>query len=166
MKKNGFTLLELVVAMAVSALVITFALVSFHQLSSNTLINRSITVASSDLGFAAVQIKQDLRMAQRTDLDDGDPNPRSSINLIWVDYTLTTSETSTYHSCSYSLSGTNLLRDYDGTISIVGRNITGIGFTRNGKIITCVLTAADTSIRGRSITISFNVRKLPDVEWE
>ncbi len=163
MKQRGFTLLELLVALAVGSVVLTGTLLAIHQVVYGTIRARSQMVALNDVNFAAARIKEDIMMTQSTSLIDGDPVPQSSLTLSWLDYTLFTSEQQTFHSCMYTLSGTELLRTYDGTVSIVGRNITSIGFTRNGMEITCNITATDISVQERSKTLTFSIRMRPDV---
>ena len=166
MRQRGFTLVELLVALAVGSVVITGTLLTIHQVVYGTIRARSQTVALNDVNFAAARIKEDIIMAQSTSLTDGYPVPCSSLTLSWVDYTLFASEQQNLHLCMYTLSGTELLRTYDGTVSIVGRNITSIGFTRNGRVITCNITATDTSVQERSKTLTFSMRMRPDVMWQ
>lgn len=163
MRQRGFTLIELLVAMAVSSLMLTGILVAFHEVVLGTIRARSQTVALNDVNFAAARIKVDIEMAQSTNLTDGNPVPQSSLTLSWIDNTLFTSGTKTPHSSMYTLSGTNLLRNYDSTVSILGRHITSIGFTRNGRVVTCNVTATDTSVQQRSKTLRFSMRMRPDM---
>jgi len=61
------------------------------------------------------------------------------------------------HSSNYTLSGTELVRNYDGTTKIVGRHITSIGFIQNGKMITCNLTATGPGIMERVENLEFSI---------
>ena len=56
--------------------------------------------------------------------------------------------------------GTELLRTYDGTVSIVGRNITSVTFTKDAqddRVINVVITATGTGFLQRSKTLEFSV---------
>jgi len=96
-------------------------------------------------------------MSQNTDLTDGYPIPQSSVTMTWTDYTGFAPEDDRNHICTYTLSGTELQRTYDGTMRIVGRNITSVGFTQNGRVITVVITATGSSVPQRSETLKFSV---------
>ncbi len=163
MRQRGFTLIELLVAMAVSSLMLSGILVAFHEVVIGNIRARSQTVALNDVNFAAARIKEAIMMGQITSLTDGDPVPRSSLTLWWVDYTLYEDETQTSHSITYTQSGTKLLRDYDGTVSIEGRHITSIGFTQSGRLVTCNITSTDNSAQQRSKTLSFSLRMRSDM---
>jgi len=96
-------------------------------------------------------------MTQETDLTDGNPVPQSSVNLIWTDYSHFGSENLTRsHSSSYTLSGTNLLRNYDSTESITSRQITSIGFTQDGRVINVIITATGSGASKRDETLKFS----------
>jgi len=166
MRQRGFTLVELLVALAIGSVVLTGTLLTIHQVVLGTIRARSQTVALNDVNLAAAHIKEDIMMAQSTSLTDEDLIPQRSLTLMWFDYTLFTGVSQTLHTCTYTLSGTELLRTYDGTASIVGRNITSIGFTQSGKVVTSNITATGTSIQERSRTLSFGVRMRSDTVWQ
>ena len=130
MRQKGFTLLELLVATAVGAVILTGVVLSIYQVVWGTARSNSQAVALTDINSAVLAIKKDLMMTQSTNLTDG--VPQSSVMLSWIDYTFFATENETaYHSTTYVLSGTDLRRTYDGTVSIVGRRITSIDFTQN-----------------------------------
>ena len=157
MRQRGFTLLELLVALAVGSVIITGALLTVNQVILGTLRARSQTVALNDVNFAAERIKKDIQMVQNTNLTEG--VPQSSVTLTWTDYTRFTSVDETPHSSMYTLSGTELLRTYDGTAGIAGRHISSIEFTRNDRVIKVDITATETTGgQQRSKTLSFSMR--------
>lgn len=155
MRQKGFTLLELLVAIAVGTVLLTGSLLSLHQVLLGTTRSRSQVTVLADVNQAALAVKKDLFMTQTTNLTDGNPVPQSSVTLTWVDYTGFESENYTTHTSIYTLSGTNLLRNYDGVTSIVGRHITSIGFTRNDRVINVIITAAVSGTQPRSETLRF-----------
>ncbi len=156
MKQAGFTLIELLVTLAIGSVILVGASMSFYQIVWGTGRNNSQVVALTDVNQAALAIKKDLMMTQTTDLTDGDPVPQSSVTLSWTDYTGFSSENSTSHNCQYTLSGTVLQRTYDGVMSIVGRHITDLGFTQNGRVINVTITATGSSVPQRSATVEFS----------
>ena len=164
MRQKGFTLVEVLVVMAVGGVIMMGIVLAIHQVVWGTDRSNSQVVALTNVAHAARSIKKDLIMTQNTDLTDG--VPQSSVTLTWIDYTSFASgnETSS-HSSSYTLSGTQLQRTYDGTESIVGRNITSIGFTQDGRVINVVITATGPGASQRNETLKFSVyRRTEEVE--
>ena len=158
MKQAGFTLIELLVTLAIGSVILVGASMSLQQIVWGTGRNNSQVVALTNVNQAALAIKKDLMMTQSTNLPDPDedPNPQSSVTLSWTDYTGFSSENSTSHNCQYTLSGTVLQRTYDGVVSIVGRHITDLGFTQNGRVINVTITATGPSVPQRSATVEFS----------
>ncbi len=161
MRQKGFTLVELLVALAVGSLVIMGAFGVIYQVVWGTSRTNSQVVALTDVHYAALQLKKDLIMAQTTDLTDG--VPQNSATLSWTDYTSPSEEfgweEDRDHSSAYNLLSDGVLqRTYDETItSIVGRNITSLNFTRNGRVINVVITATKGDVTPRSETLEFSV---------
>ena len=155
MKQKGFTLIELLVALAVGGLVIMSAVAVIYQVMWGTSRTNSQVVALTDVHQAALRLKKDLEMTQTTDLTDG--YPQDSATLSWTDYTSFDPEENKDHSSSYELLGNELQRTYDGTTSIVGRNITSVNFTQDGRVINVVITATEGDVTPRSETLEFSV---------
>ncbi len=158
MNQKGFTLIEILVVMVVGGMVMAGALLTIYQIAWGSSRSNDQVVALTDLNYATRWIRQDLQMAQYTDLTDGDPVPQSSLALYWLDMTLFGTDNRSTHSSDYTLSGIELLRTYDDTTSVVGRYITSIGFTQNNRIITCNITATSPGTAQRSETVVFSVR--------
>ena len=53
--------------------------------------------------------------------------------------------------------GSELYRNYDGTSTIVGRNISSIGITQDGRVINVVITSTKGGATPRSETLEFSV---------
>jgi len=157
MRQKGFTLVELLVAMALGGVILTGVLTTIYQVVFGTSRNNSQITALTNVDSASLWIKKDLQMPQSTNLTDGDPVPQSSIDLRWVDCTGWADADNCTHRCSYVLSGTDLLRTYDGTVSIVGRHITSLGFTENSRVINVIITATTPDTPSRSKTLNFSV---------
>ncbi len=155
MRQKGFTLLELLVAMAVGGVVMAGALAAVYQVVWGTSRTNSQVVALNDVHQAALQLKKDLEMTQSADLPGG-----AAINLSWTDYTSFDLEENKNHTSSYVLSNGELQRTYDGTMSIAGRNITSVNFTRdplNDRVINVAITATAGDMSPRSETLEFSV---------
>ena len=157
MNQKGFTLVEILVVMAVGGAVIMVALLSIYQVVWGTERTNDQVVALTDANYAALWLRQDLQMTQGTDLTDGDPVPRNSILLDWIDNTGWATEETRHHSSNYTLSGTELIRSYDNTTIVVGRHITYLGFLQNGNVITCNLTATGPGILERAENLQFSI---------
>ena len=158
MKQKGFTLIELLVALAVGGLVIMSAVSVIYQVVWGTSRTNSQVVALTDVHQAALRLKKDIIMAQSADFDLPDG---SAVKLSWTDYTsfgdLEPEER--IHASSYELLlDGKLQRTYDdGTPSIVGRNITYLDFTQDGRVINVVITATEGDVTPRSETLEFSV---------
>lgn len=156
MKQKGFTLIELLVALAVGGLVIMSAVAVIYQVTWGTSRTNSQVVALTDVHQAALRLKKDLVMAQTTDLTDG--YPQNSATLSWTDYTSFDPEENKDHSSAYNLLSDGVLqRTYDGTMSIVGRNVTYLNFIQDGRVINVVITATEGDMTPRSETLEFSV---------
>jgi len=161
MREKGFTLIELVLALAVGSIVLTGAVLSIYSILVTTGRGSHQTVALTDINRAALVIRNDLLMTQTTDLVDG--VPKSSANLTWIDYTTSFGgDGSTSHSSIYTLAGKQLQRNYDGTVGIVGRNVTSISFTRSGQAVTVIIATSNTTPPSGIETIKFSVHLRPE----
>ena len=168
MSQKGYTLVELLVALAVGSLVIVAALAVIHQVVWNTSRANSQVIVLTDANQAALQLKKDIQMAQ---LDKGDfpadgttvitlTPDGPTVTLSWTDYTSFDPAENKNHSSSYELLGSELQRTYDGTTSIVGRNITSVDITQgpeDDRVINVIITAAKGGISPRSETLKFSV---------
>ena len=155
MSQKGFTLIEVLVVMAVGSMVMAGIVLTIPQVVWGTIRTNSQVVALADINHAAWQIKKDLLMTQYTTLTDG--VPQGSVTLSWIDYTSFVPEDSRSHSSAYALSGTELQRTHDGIASIVGRNITSISFTKNDRVVNVVITAAISGVPHQSETLKFSM---------
>ena len=171
MRKKGFTLIELLVALAVGGLVLMSAVAVIYQVMWGTSRTNSQVVTLTDVHQAALRLKKDLVMAQ---LDEGDfPTDGTTVitltpggptaTLGWTDYTTLETEENKEHTSRYDLLGNGeLQRIYDQgelsqTTSIVGRNITYLNFTQDGRVISVVITATEGDVTPRSETLEFSV---------
>ena len=167
MRQKGFTLIELLVALAVGSLVIVGALGAIYQVVWGTSRTNSQVVTLTDVHQAALRLKKDIVMAQ---LDEGDfpvdgttvitltPGGLDTATLGWTDYFGDLEPEERIHTSAYDLLDDGVLqRTYDDTPSIVGRNITYLNFTQDGRVINVVITATEGDVTPRSETLEFSV---------
>lgn len=153
-KQNGFTLIELLVGLAIGSALLLVAADILFTLQMGTGRASNQMTADADVNRAATAIQRDLYQTQDSNLIDGDPTPQNSVVLTWIDHT---GGENTEHSSSYTLDGTVLSREYDGTTGIIGRDITYLGFTRTERVIDVVITSTGTREPERSQTLEFSV---------
>ena len=165
MRQKGFTLLELMVVMAVGGVLMAGVVASIFQVVTGTSRSNSQGIVLTDVNQAAWHITKDLQMAQSTGLTVEEPvvlSPESSVTLEWTDFTTPESEEEQMnHSITYSLSDNGVLeRAYDGILPtiIIGRHITYLRFTQlDERVVNIVITATGTQPQQYSKTIEFNV---------
>ena len=116
----------------------------------------------SDIDNAAHWLVRDLVLAQTTSLVEEVP-PVPGITLNWSDLTAWAGdEGSVEHTASYTLSGSQLLRTYDDEETIVGRHLTDVGFSIEGKMLSITLTSCP-GLTESAVTRSFLVQMRSDL---
>lgn len=171
MTQRGFTLIEILVAMAVGGVVLMCILSSIQMVTFGTARSNNQVVALDEVNRAFLYIKKDLSTYNDVDLD---VEPPDLITINWTDETFHPQVGAREHEVAYSLSGTELLRIYtiDGISTpaqIIGRHITYLSFTRTGefgRFIDVVITATKGEMIPRSETLSFSVYQLKEVVEE
>ena len=131
-RQKGMTLLELLVGMAITAMILSGILaLIYHEVTSTATAKASVT-AAHEITNAARWLSQDAMMAESTDLAEG-ADSVNHLTLAWIErYDFANIP----HSSSYSLCSTELRRDYDGTVTTVAQNISKIEFSQNGSVLT------------------------------
>lgn len=131
-RQKGMTLLELMAAMAITVLVMVGALAVIFQEYGGTDIAKTKVTAAHEISNAARRISQDGMMAENTNLTE-EVDPVNQLTLNWIErYDFTNIP----HSSNYTLYGTELRRNYDGVETTVARNISQIGFSQSGDLLT------------------------------
>ena len=160
-KKNhqkGFTLMEILVVMAVGGMIMAAGLLTMYQVIWGTARTNDQVRALTDANVATMWLKFDLQMVQETpNLVEGVPS--NTLSMTWTNQT-TSFDGQTLpvdHTINYARSGNNLVRTYDGSAKTIGRNITSVGFTRNGDYINVAISATGPGIIGRTQTLAFSV---------
>jgi prepilin-type N-terminal cleavage/methylation domain-containing protein len=124
-KSAAFTLVELLVTIAIGALVFSIAATAIYQLSSVTAYGSARLEVLHDQQNAAFWFNQDGQQSLSAAVNDG---------LVFTDGNgLTT---------TYRLSGTNLERVGGSSIQVLGQNISSVGFTVNQQVVSMHLVSS------------------------
>jgi len=157
MRQKGFTLVELLLALAITGVMLPVLVLVIHCILVNTINNNDKIEVLSNVDSAALHLRSDLQQAQNTNLSENG-TPQNSCTLTWVDISGFTTDNATSHSCTYTLVGNNLERTYDGITSIIGRQIKHIEFCQNGSFIDVTITSADAeSLRQQYKTLNLSI---------
>ena len=132
-EKKGFTLIEVLVAVSVASLIIGVLGSVTFQFTRTTERGSGQFVALHDVQNVGHWINMDGKRAQSTNLIDGGL-PVQSMILIW-------DEDGANHTCSYSLSGSDLKRTCDGNTTTIARHITQVGFSVSQRLLTANITS-------------------------
>ena len=138
--QRGFTLIEILVAIAVGGLIVPVVVSGIFAVTRGTVQINTDLVILQDIDGASAWIASDLSQALTSDVVDLDP-PVDHMRVDWVDQTGWAVEGSESHFAEYTLSGTDLIRDFDGVTQIVARRIADIQFSRSDKFITVAITS-------------------------
>jgi len=142
MNQKGFTLIEILVAMLVGGMVMAGIVTAVFQIVHGAGQIKEESVALADIDSAAHWLTRDVVLGQSTDLVNGAPQV-SQMTLTWNDSTWwAEQEESIAHSVIYTYSGTALQRNYDGVVTTVGRHLTNVGFSLDGRLVTITLTSS------------------------
>ncbi|MBA7712124.1 hypothetical protein ES703_121094 [subsurface metagenome] len=156
MKKSqkGFTLLEILLVLAVGGILLVGIITTILQTTAITVESRTQITALEDIKKVAFRVSKDIRMAATTNLEDGGPVV-DSLTLDWASWYDENGEPLNYdengeitpvpHSISYTPpSGGELQRNYDGALTTVGSYISNIKFSLKDNIITVTITSSPT----------------------
>lgn len=133
---RGFTLLELVIGMAVAGLVMPLIASSVFQLTKGTEQISARTVATADVANLAPWLHRDLAVAQTivdpatlAPLIDCTSGTQPSIRVLWTDQTGWGAADPDHYAEYAIVPGTTVLtREYDGAVGVVARHVTGLAF--------------------------------------
>jgi prepilin-type N-terminal cleavage/methylation domain-containing protein len=123
--QKGLTLVELIIAIAISGVIVSFLGTAIYQIMTVTEYGNDRLTAMHELQNAAHWFNL-----------DGQRATTASVN---GELLLTISESS---SITYSLTGTELRRTSGGTYMTLARNITSADFSLENRVITMSLTSA------------------------
>ncbi len=167
--QSGFTLIEVLVTVAIAGVIIIGVLASYEQIASATMRNSRQSTVISDVSTAALRIHKDLFMALNLDVPDTttvEVTDAQSVSFVWTDYVTTDWDGAgpmpppppegTPHAITYSMAGTVLKRTYDtDPATIIGRHVSYLAFTKNGDLITVEITSTVAGLPVESETLEF-----------
>lgn len=146
--QKGMTLLEVTIGLAIVGMIGIGVLGLINHEFKSTATARACVTAAEEMKGAARWISQDGWMTESTNLVDG-AEPVDSLTLDWIErYEFV----NVPHTCSYYLSGDELCRDYDGTVTTVAQHISEIKFSQADYLLTVSLTCTPPWI-GQSRTV-------------
>ena len=133
--QQGMALVELLVAVAITGLIVGGLGTAIYMIVTATERGNDEATVLHDIRNPSYWISYDAQMAETTDLVDGAPGV-DGVTLEWID------EYADSHSSSYSLSGTELKRTYNGMTTTVARYVSSVEFSISGNLLTFRLEAA------------------------
>ena len=132
-RQDGFTLIEVLIALGIAALITTALGTAIFQILDRTAKGGETVRALNDIQNAGQWLYLDGERAETTDLIENDP-PVSSMVLNWV-------TDGNAHTATYTISGTELLRDHNGVVTTVARYVSNADFSISNRLITVNLTS-------------------------
>ncbi|MFC1916190.1 prepilin-type N-terminal cleavage/methylation domain-containing protein [Chloroflexota bacterium] len=164
MNQKGFALLEVLVVLAVGTVILFPVVSSLFMTMRGVPDIREKTLVLADIDRAAYWLNRDIVMGKTSNLVDAAP-PVDQMTITWIDYTKAAEiEEDQFHSVSYTWSpGTGeLQRNYDGVITVVGVNLTNVGFSRNDRSVTVTLTSFIDEESSSTVTRAYTILMRPE----
>ncbi len=159
--QRGFTVLELLLVVFVVGLVVPVVLTMVVQMSQGTKRINTEMVIQNEVDIASGWFSRDLSQVRTTDVVD-EAASVNSMRVEWKDETSWAVPGQESHYAEYTLSGTNLRREYDNGIpTTVARYVADIQFSRSGDLISVVITS---SLSGQGHTLSYKVTPRADAD--
>ena len=163
MNQKGYTLVELLLALPIGAAIMIVVVTSIFQIAQGRVDIAQKSVAMGDIDDAAYWLNRDLLQAQTTDLIHG-AEPVSEISMVCNDQTSwAAGEDSVEHFVTYTHSGTQLLRNYDGNDSTIGKYITDVGFSIDDRCLNVTLVSCP-GLPDSTVTRTYAIRLRPETE--
>ena len=157
MNQKGFTLIEVLVILVVGTVILFGVVGSIFMVMRGVPEIRKEVVALADIERAAHWLNRDVPMGRDTNLVDA-ALPVAQMTVTWLDYTKEAElEESVSHSVSYTYSGSELQRNYDGVVTVVGSHLTNVGFSLNDRFITVTLTSSIDEESGATVTRVYKI---------
>lgn len=139
-EEEGLGLVETLLGIVLTVTLVGALVAMVYTAGKGVDTNNSKITAFREIENAAGFMGGDVAMAKYTDLVDG-AGAVSTVTLEWTDYY---NSTSVGHKSVYALSSGKLQRTYDGVVSNPAKNVTAVGFSKSGSLITVTLTVSAT----------------------
>ena len=161
-KQSGYTLLELLVAVAITGVIALGITLTIQNVFRGTTNNRGEVIVLDNLNTAAIYLKRDIQSyetANLTDLESG------NVTFRWIDRTGFLPEDERDHIRVYSLSDDGILyRTADNLTSVIARYITDVTFTLNGDYMDVFISAESNLYPFYTDNLSFSIYKRTEEE--
>jgi len=161
-KQSGYTLLELLVAVAITGVIALGITLTIQNVFRGTTNNRGEVIVLDNLNTAAIYLKRDIQSyetANLTDLESG------NVTFRWIDRTGFLPEDERDHIRVYSLSDDGILyRTADNLTSVIARYITDVTFTLNGDYMDVFISAESNLYPFHTDNLSFSIYKRTEEE--
>ena len=154
--QRGITLVETLLAAGIAAMIVGVLGSAIFLFMRVTEEGNDHFRALHDVQNAGFWITRDGGGAQSISLNEGE-DPVESMTLGWTDG-------GQAHTVTYSLSGTDLQRNYDGTVTTVARYISGVGFSISSEgVITGNITSSPEGRWETSEEVTYKIWPRPTV---
>lgn len=146
MNERGLALVEVMVSTALVAIILGVLTTIVYRTGQGVDGNNSQITVFRSIEDAASFIGGDVNMAKYTSLS-ADNATATTATFEWTDFY---EDQNFGHRSIYSLSGTDLYRDYDGVIKVVAKNFSALTFSRGtvaqgkDRLITVTITVTAT----------------------
>ena len=152
-RQDGFTLVEVLIALGIAALITSTIGTAIFQILDRSARGGETVRALNDIQNAGQWLYLDGERAETTDLVENDPSVASMV-LSWV-------ADGQSHTVSYSITGTELVRDHNGVVTTVARYVSNADFSISNRLITVNLTSTPGST-GASKDITYSIWLRPN----
>ena len=156
---QGFTLVEVLVAMGIMSLAIGLAGSGLFQVFSFQTSYQDKVVATKDLRHAGSWFSGDALNAQAAVDGNGEPldclSASDSITLSWTD------NDGAYHSSTYQVSGDSFEREYDVLVNTLAEHVVtdSVGFLHCGNLLTLELEVEADSGEAKNTVLRTYLRR-------
>ena len=152
--RSGFTLVEVLVAVSILTLAVGMVGSGIFQSLSVQRSWRGKMVATKEWRRAHSWFAGDALNSEITNLVDGEPSA-DTVTLAW------TGSDEVLHTATYRLSGSSLVREFDGVETVVARNVVSASFSLLGKVLTFELEVGTGGEAPKSASLQTYLRMLP-----
>jgi len=156
-QQNGYTLLEILVMLPVTAVLVGAIVGSMFLIARNTIEIRNETTVHAAIDNAAHWLTRDILMGQSIDILEGAPAV-DTVRLTWTDFTGGVGNEQS-HYVIYTHSGTQLWREYDSIDNsyVIARDMEDVSFTISGDVVTVILTCTLEYAPSSTVTRSYEI---------